>query len=95
VEFRKSHLVQALQISDSGLGLQSGRRVYGYLSPAAKLGPEHIAVMTEAFEDVYRELGLAEREDPLRDIVARAIIACAQNGEREAVRFAAVCSRGN
>jgi hypothetical protein len=51
--------------------------------------------MTEAFEDVYGELGLAEREDPLRDIVARAIIACAQNGERGSRPVAAVCSRGN
>ena len=47
--------------------------------------------MTEAFEDVYRKLGLAEREDPLRDIVARAIIACAQNGERGSRPVAAVC----
>jgi hypothetical protein len=49
--------------------------------------PDHIAVMTEAFEDVCKELGLAERGDPLRDLVARAIIDCAQKGEREGVRL--------
>ena len=60
--------------------------IYRLLQNTA-FGPEHIAVMTEAFEDVCRELGLAEREDPLRDIVARAIIDCAQKGERDAIRL--------
>lgn len=46
-----------------------------------------IAVMTAAFEAVCRELGLAEREDPLRDIVAKAIIKCAQTGEFDPVRL--------
>jgi hypothetical protein len=49
--------------------------------------PEHIAVMAAAFEDVCRDLRLAEREDPLRDIVARAIIDCAEKGERDIIRL--------
>ena len=49
--------------------------------------PDHIAVMTAAFEDVCRDLRLAEREDPIRDIVARAIIECAQSGERDIIRL--------
>jgi hypothetical protein len=49
--------------------------------------PEHIAVMTAAFEDVCRELELAQRDDPLRDIVAKAIIDCAQKGERDPIRL--------
>jgi hypothetical protein len=49
--------------------------------------PDHVAVMTAAFEDVCRDLRLAQREDPLRDIVARAIIECAQNGERDIIRL--------
>jgi hypothetical protein len=30
---------------------------------------------------------LAERDDPLRDIVAKAIIECAQKGERDIIRL--------
>lgn len=48
---------------------------------------EDIAVMTAAFEDVCRDLDLAQRDDPLRDIVARAIIKCAEAGERDASRL--------
>jgi hypothetical protein len=43
--------------------------------------------MTAAFEDVCRDLRLAEREDPIRDIVAKAIIECAQSGERDIIRL--------
>ena len=60
--------------------------IYRLLQNTA-FGPEHIAVMTEAFEDVYRELGLAEREDPLRDIVARAIMLVRKTASAEAVRL--------
>jgi hypothetical protein len=49
--------------------------------------PEHVAVMTAAFEEVCHELRLAERDDPLRDIVAKAIIDCAQEGERDPIRL--------
>jgi hypothetical protein len=50
--------------------------------------PEHIAVMTAAFEDVCRDLRLSsEREDSLRDIVAKAILGCAQAGERDLIRL--------
>jgi hypothetical protein len=49
--------------------------------------PEHIQAITAAFEEVCRELGLAAREDPLRDIVARAIIKCAQMGEHDPDRL--------
>jgi hypothetical protein len=37
--------------------------------------------MAKAFEDVCRELGLAQTEDPLRDLVAEVIIKCVQEGE--------------
>ena len=45
------------------------------------------AAMSAAFEDVCRVLGLAERTDPLRDLVARKIIECAQAGERDPRRL--------
>jgi hypothetical protein len=49
--------------------------------------PQHVTAMTTAFEEICRELELAEREDPLRDIVARAIVACAQKGELDPIRL--------
>jgi hypothetical protein len=46
-----------------------------------------IEVMSAAFEDVCRTLGLAERSDPLRDMVAKKVIEFAQRGERDQVRL--------
>ena len=45
--------------------------------------PEHLQVVGSVFEDVCSELGLAKRDDLLRDIVAKAIIDCARAGERD------------
>ena len=47
----------------------------------------HIVVMTAAFEDVCRELGLAKREDAFRDMVAKAIIKCAETGDFDPIRL--------
>jgi hypothetical protein len=49
--------------------------------------PEQIERMSLAFEDVSRELRLAQREDPFRDIIAKAIIECAQRGIRDPVEM--------
>jgi hypothetical protein len=51
--------------------------------------PDMIEVMTGAFEDACGELGLANRTDALRDLVARKIIEVAQTGERDRRRIAA------
>ncbi len=56
--------------------------VYRLLQNAA-FDCEHVALMSSAFEDVCVELGLAAREDALRDMVAKAIIDCAQRGIRD------------
>ena len=45
--------------------------------------PEFIDVMSAAFQQACNELGLAETDDPLREIVARKIIECAQTGVRD------------
>jgi len=50
---------------------------------------EHAEIIAAAFEDVCRDLALAVREDPLRDMVARAIIACAKQGEHDRARLRA------
>ena len=49
--------------------------------------PERIEVMSAAFEQACRELGLATTEDPQRELLARKIIECAQTGERDQVRL--------
>ena len=54
-------------------------RVYPLFQNKA-FDPERIALMASVFEDVCRELGLAARDDMLCDIIAKAILDCAQKG---------------
>ena len=56
--------------------------IYRLLQQSA-FQPDHIALMADAFEDVCRTLGLADRNDPRRDLVAKAVIECAKTGERD------------
>ena len=49
--------------------------------------PEHVEAMSTAFEDICRELGLAQRDDPLRELVARQVIEFARRGEREPTKL--------
>ena len=44
--------------------------------------PEYLALMSSVIEEVSQELGLAKREDAFRDLIARAVIDCAQRGIR-------------
>jgi hypothetical protein len=43
--------------------------------------------MASAFDEACRVLGLAERTDALRDLVAQKIIECAKTGERDPARL--------
>jgi hypothetical protein len=49
--------------------------------------PEHVERMSSVFEDVSRELRLAQREHLFRDMIAKAIIECAQRGIRDPVEM--------
>lgn len=49
--------------------------------------PEHINLMTTTFDIVCHELGLSRRDDALRDLVAKAIIVCAETGVRDPDRL--------
>ena len=49
--------------------------------------PEVIAAMTAAYEDTLRALRLADRADPITEILAQRIIEFAQRGERDPVRL--------
>jgi hypothetical protein len=49
--------------------------------------PEEIKVLSSAFENALRELGLVDRTDPATQLVAKRIIELAQRGERDPIRL--------
>jgi hypothetical protein len=53
----------------------------------ASFNPETVHVMTTAFDAALKELGLADRNDPLAGIVAKKIIEIARLGERDPTRL--------
>jgi hypothetical protein len=50
-------------------------------------GPHEIGVMTCAYEDVLRALKLSNRSDPVTREIAKQIIECAKQGERDPRRL--------
>jgi hypothetical protein len=60
--------------------------IYRLLQNAA-FEPAAIQVMTAAYEDACRVLRLADRTDPLTELVAKKIIEIAQTGERDPIRL--------
>ncbi len=44
---------------------------------------DHLDLISQVFEQVSLDLGLGQREDAIRDLVAQAIIECAQKGIRD------------
>ena len=48
------------------------------------LGPEEIAVLTDAYERTLRKLNLLDRRDPITEMIAKKIIELGQRGVREA-----------
>lgn len=49
--------------------------------------PEAITVMSSAYDDVCRALGLSDRDHPQNDAVAKKVIEFAQRGERDPMRL--------
>ena len=49
--------------------------------------PEHVKAMTTAFDEACHALGLANTDDPLREMVARKIIDIGMTGERDSRRI--------
>jgi hypothetical protein len=47
------------------------------------MGPEEIAVLTAAYEQTLKKLGLVDRSDPITNIVAKKIIEVGQRGVRD------------
>jgi hypothetical protein len=54
------------------------------------LGPEEIAVLTDAYERTLKALSLVDRNDPITEMVARKIIELGQRGVREAKQLSAL-----
>ena len=61
-------------------------RIY-HLFRDAPFDADHIELMSSAFEDVSKQLRLGRREDAIRDIVAKAILECAQRGIRDPIEM--------
>jgi hypothetical protein len=49
--------------------------------------PEQVALMGNVFEDVLKELGLVDREDPLVSLIAHKVVELVQAGERDPERL--------
>jgi hypothetical protein len=47
------------------------------------MGPEEIAVLTEAYEHTLKKLGLVDRKDPITEMIAKKIIEIGQTGVRD------------
>lgn len=47
------------------------------------LGPERIAELVEAYQMALQELNLAERDDPMNQMIAKKIIEVGQTGVRD------------
>lgn len=47
------------------------------------MGPEEIAVLTEAYELTLKKLSLVERSDPITQLIAKKIIEIGQRGVRD------------
>ena len=58
-----------------------------HLLHGSVFGPETIEVMSAAYEGVCKTLGLADRTDPITQLVAKKIIELAERGERDPDRL--------
>jgi hypothetical protein len=54
---------------------------------AEAFDPEVVEMLSECFEKVLQDLGLASRTDPITTLVAQRVIECAKWGERDPVRL--------
>jgi hypothetical protein len=48
-------------------------------------GPDEIKVMTAAFEDALIDLRVANRDDPITELIAKAIVNVTATGERDPI----------
>lgn len=48
-------------------------------------GPDEIKVMTEAYEGALIDLGIANRDDPVTELIAKSIVNVTASGERNPI----------
>ena len=48
-------------------------------------GPDEIKVMTAAYEDALLDLRVANRDDPITELIAKAIVNVTATGERDPI----------
>jgi hypothetical protein len=53
------------------------------------LGPEEINILVKAYEETLHAFGLADRNDPLTEIIAKKIIEIGQTGLRDPSQISA------
>ena len=54
------------------------------------MGPEEIAVLTEAYEATLQQLRLVDRSDPITQLIAKKIIEVGQRGVRDPEQISAL-----
>jgi hypothetical protein len=61
--------------------------IYRLLKDNAAFGPDEIRLMTASYEDILRKLRLADRSDPVTEMIAKTIIELAHRGERDPAKL--------
>lgn len=59
----------------------------------APMGPEEIAVLTEAYEATLKKLRLVDRSDPITQLIAQKIIEIGQRGIRDSEQISALATK--
>ena len=61
--------------------------IYDLLSRYGVFAPEEVAMLGNVFEDVLPTLGLADRNDPMTEMVAKKLVDLANSGIRDPDRL--------
>ena len=61
--------------------------IYELLERQGSFGPEEVAVLGNAFEEVLGALGLVDRQDPMTVMVAKKLVELATAGLRDPERL--------
>jgi hypothetical protein len=61
--------------------LPKGMTLYGDLH--GSFGPDEIEVMKSAYEAALIDIGVTDRDDPITDLIAKAIVNVTASGERD------------
>jgi hypothetical protein len=61
--------------------------IYRLLKDNAAFGPDEIRLMTTTYEDMLQTLRLADRSDPVTELIAKTIIELTHGGERDPAKL--------